>query len=122
MGQLLLQWSRLTLLNKENIEQIEKGTPGIYRLSWLSDDKQIYVFYVGKAEDIQSQLLNHISPHETNVCVKNYIDIRTCYFKYAQIKTEAERSAGQRQLYKFYQPSCNDKVPDGDDTITINVV
>ena len=120
MGQLQLQWSKLTPLVKENIELIPLDTAGIYRLSSLADDKQVYVFYVGKSINIKKSLLQHISS-ETNVCIKNYIDIRSCYFRYAVLNGEEERSAGQRQLYRFYQPSCNDRMPDGDESIVINV-
>jgi excinuclease UvrABC nuclease subunit len=116
-----LKWTGLKRLTEEIIQTLE-SVPGVYRLSYKSPDTNIYVFYVGKCENIKEQLTKHISAEqEKNVCVKNYIQTLECYFRFALISNEEVRSAGQRQLYKHYQPSCNERMPEGDDNITINV-
>ncbi len=121
MANWVLNWTGLRRLNEENIQNLE-SVPGIYRLSYKAQDTNVYVFFVGKCENIKEQLSRHLSSEiEKNVCIKNYIQTCECYFRFAQVSDEDVRSAGQKQLYKHYQPSCNEIAPEGDDNITINV-
>lgn len=121
MAKIDLTWTRLTELNEQNILALPTNLSCVYRLSYLHTDTKAYVFYVGQAQDLKTSLAAHRSTDESNICIKNYIQTTKCFFKYAPLTEAAEKNSAHRQLYKFYQPSCNDQLPDGDDNITINV-
>jgi len=115
-----LTWTRLTSLIEENIEKIPANTQGVYRLSYKSDDGNYYVFYAGKSEDIKNQLLTHLS--ESNIiCVKNYIDTKSCFFRYAIISQDYVRAATEKQVYNYFEPTCNKIEPEGRDDIKVNL-
>jgi excinuclease UvrABC nuclease subunit len=114
-----LKWSTLHILNEENIQQLA-DIPGVYRLSSRGKDSNAYVFFVGKSENIKPTLLEHLK-NEKKICIKNYIESSVCFFRYAQISQEEVRSAAERQVYKYYQPTCNDVIPEGSDIILVNV-
>jgi excinuclease UvrABC nuclease subunit len=120
MAKLEVTWSSLISLKKEQVQNLPDDTAGVYRLSYVHEDKNVYVFYVGKSNNIKTDLLN-ILDGNTADNINFFLKLKTCYFKWVKLDGETERSAAQRQLYKFYQPTCNDKMPDGDDSITINV-
>lgn len=122
MEKIELNWSVLAGLDEQTIQLIDDNLQGIYRLSYRHEDKNIYVFFVGKSTDIKKQLLIHISEKEENVCIKNFKILKTCYFKYAVIEEDNLRDLSYKQICKFYQPSCNtDKIPTGEDIISLNV-
>lgn len=117
----ILTWTKLSLLKKEIINRLPDNLPGVYRLSYKANDGDYIVFYIGKAEDIKKRLLVHLSSSEENVCVKNYLSTKECFFKYAKISNSDIRSAAERQIYKHYEPDCNDREPEGRDDIKINL-
>ena len=110
-----LTWTKLTSI--DNASSIRQDVPGVYRLSYLDEDGSYYVFYVGQTIDIKKRLLEHQEDSETNVCIKNYLGSKKCFFRYAQITQDYVRNAIERQIYKYYQPTCNDKEPEGRDDI-----
>lgn len=117
---LTLDWSRLTELNDTNVKSIPDKLPGIYRLSHKRDDKY-YVFYVGQSDNIRKRLLEHLSSSESNEGIKHYIAEKKCYFRYAKVEKEDVRKAAKRQMYKLYEPSWNEAMPDGRDDIEVNL-
>lgn len=116
-----LTWTKLTELIESSIRGLGDNLPGAYRLSYKADDGNYYVFYVGKSEDIKKRLLEHVSSEEKNVCIKNYLSTKKCFFRYAQITKEHIRDAAERQMYKQYEPSCNEKEPQGRDDVRVNL-
>jgi len=118
----ILTWTKLTSLDEKSVEALPNDLPGVYRLSYKADDANYYVFYVGKAEDIKTRLLQHLSPNENNVCIKNYLSTKGCFFRYAKITKAAYiREAAERQMYKQYEPTCNEKEPEGRDDVKVNL-
>jgi excinuclease UvrABC nuclease subunit len=115
-----LTWTKLTLLDKASLDKIPDELAGIYRLSYKGDDDGIYVFYVGQALDIKTRLLQHLSPAELNEKIKYYLT-KQCYFRYAQINKDYIRDAAEKQMYKQYQPPCNEKEPQGRDDVKVNL-
>ncbi len=115
-----LGWTKLASLDKGSIEKLPDNLPGVYRLSYKADDGNYYVFYVGKAEDLKVRLLQHLSS-EKNVCIKNYLDTKSCFFRYAKITESYIRDAAERQMYKHFEPTCNDKEPEGRDDVKVNL-
>jgi excinuclease UvrABC nuclease subunit len=113
-----LTWSKLIPLTYDEIQRVS-DLGGVYRLSYLSADKSYYVFYVGKAESLKKRILNHIGNLEENTCIRSYIKKYPCYFRFAVIAGEHERSGAERQLFLKFSPKCNLQEPDGP-LITIN--
>ena len=108
-----LTWSKLLPLNKEIISNIPPKA-GVYRLSYKSAEGPIYVFYIGRANaSLKDTILSHLSSSENNICIKTYITNLECYFKYAEVSTEAERLDCEKSLYVHYSPKCNTDVPKG---------
>jgi len=121
-----VKWSNLIPLGEDTIQQMADNIPGIYRLSYLSQNSSgetsYYVFYVGKSENsIKKRLQDHINNINSNGCIKNHISANKCYFRYARIDKGDIRSSAELQAYKHYTPSCNEVVPEGDENITVNM-
>lgn len=115
-----LTWSTLTPISEEAVRALPDNIPGVYRLSYLREDGKYYVFYVGQARDIKKRLLEHLSPEEQNVSIKNYL-AKGSAFRYTQITQEDIRSAIEKQAYRYYQPSCNQVEPAGREDIKGNL-
>lgn len=115
-----LTWTKLTLLEKTGISKMSDGLAGVYRLSYKGEDGSIYVYYVGQAADIKTRLLQHLSDTEPSEKIKYYLT-KECYFRYAQISKDYIRDAAEKQMYKQYQPPCNEKEPQGRDDVKVNL-
>ena len=116
-----LIWTKLTPASDIAVKAIGDNLAGVYRLSYLADDDSYYIFYVGQSEDIKKRLLEHLSSNEKNVCIKNYLTTKKCFFRYAKITKAYIRDAAEKQMYKQYEPSCNEKEPDGRDDVRVNL-
>lgn len=116
-----LIWTKLTAASEITAKTIGDNLAGVYRLSYLADDGSYYIFYVGQSEDIKKRLLEHLSSNEKNVCIKNYLTTKKCFFRYAKITKAYIRDAAERQMYKQYEPSCNEKEPNGRDDVKVNL-
>lgn len=110
---MLLAWSKLMILRNGFGEDIPVK-PGVFRLSYASNDGKFYVFYVGKADDLHTDLepskLSGLSD-----CVKRAIEkYPVIAVKYAVVDDGgASRDDIIRTLYDIYYPSCNTQVPEG---------
>lgn len=116
-----LTWTKLTGLKETFVKALADNLPGVYRLSYEAEDGNYYVFYIGKAEDIKKRLLEHLSSGEKNVCIRNYLSTKNCFFRYAKITKSYIRDAAERQMYKQYEPSCNENEPEGRDDVKVNL-
>lgn len=124
MAEVKLQWAPLTPLKKENVENIGDNKPGVYRLSYAHDNgSNFVVFYVGKSDDIKKELLSFLNNTDSieNSCVSIHIKTFECRFRYTEIDDLAIRDAAERQVCKFYQPSCNAHTQLVDEDIIINI-
>lgn len=117
----ILTWTKLTELSDRNVSALDGNLAGVYRFSYLADDKNYYVFYIGKTEDIKKRLLEHLSSNEKNVCIKTYLTSKSCFFRYAKITNGYIRDAAEKQMYKKYEPSCNGIEPEGRDDVKVNL-
>lgn len=116
-----LTWTKLTPLSETFAKELADNLAGVYRFSYKADDGNYYIFYVGQAEDIKKRLLEHISLTEKNICIKNYLATKGCFFRYAKITQDYIRDVTEKQLYKQYQPTCNEKEPEGRDDVKVNL-
>lgn len=117
----ILTWTKLKELSNSNVNAITNNIAGVYRFSYLSDEGSYYIFYVGKTEDIKNRLLNHLLSSEENFCIKNYLASKRCFFRYAMITKAYIRDAAEKQMYKQYEPSCNEKEPEGREDVKVNL-
>ena len=113
MTRLRLVWSGIYLYTISNVNVHTPSSPGVYRLSYRSDDKRP-VFYVGQAENLENRLRAHLSDEEPSVCIKRYFQDHTCYFRFAELAKQAERDCAERALYDNYKPECNLAAPLGE--------
>jgi len=116
-----LTWTKLTAINETAVKAIGDNLAGVYRLSYLAEDGSYYIFYVGQSEDIKKRLFEHLSTNEKNVCIKNYFATKKCFFRYAKVTKDYIRNAAERQMYKQYEPSCNELEPEGRDDVRVNL-
>ena len=114
-----LTWIKLTSV--EEVSQLQDGIPGVYRFSYLHENGNYYVCYVGQSKDIKKRLLEHLSDAEPNTRLKTYLKSERCFFRYAQITKQYVCDAVERQAYKYYQPSCNQAEPSGRDDVKGNL-
>ena len=114
-----LEWTKLTSVDE--VSGLKDSISGVYRLSYLHDNGNYYVFYVGQSEDIKSRLLKHMGNDELNARLKVFLKSQKCFFRYAKITQEYVRSAVERQAYKYYQPECNQVEPSGKDDVKGNL-
>jgi len=92
----------------------------VYRLSYQHNDGSIYVFYVGESENIKA-VLQLLKSHPNNQCVKSHIKTLKCYFRFAPVEQAELSKKVLEQLYKFYQPNCNEPITIINNDIEINV-
>lgn len=116
-----LIWTKLVELTDAEVRSLSDSLPGVYRLSYMHDNGNYYVFYVGQSEDVKKRLLEHRSSNEQNVCIKNFLSTKKCFFRYAKVSTKDIRDAAEKLMYKQYEPSCNEKEPAGRDDIKVNL-
>lgn len=122
-----IKWSKLYRLEKESVEAtVSNNLPGVYRFSYEESDGNRYIFYVGQSEDVKNRILQHILPtndpvDKENECIEYFLNTKNCFFKYAKIIRKNVRDATERQAYKYYQPACNKREPEGGEDIKVNL-
>ncbi len=90
----------------DNVKTYAPNSGGVYILTYREQDKHI-AFYVGKATDLEKQLLGHLSPTESDPCVKAYLNKHGGYFSFIEIDSEEERNKiEQEQIFRL-DPRCN---------------
>lgn len=103
----LAEWSNRYLYNEDNIERFAPLSGGVYRLIFKKDEKYI-VFYVGKSENLDRRLREHLSPSEPDPCIERHLRNYTCYFRFIRIDSETERDREEQSQIQEYAPNCND--------------
>lgn len=68
--------------------------------------------YVGRADNLESRLLDHLKPEEPNTCIRENIKYRRG-FMWIDMTTEPERCGAEKYLYDALRPECNQKDPGG---------
>ena len=81
---------------------------GVY-LILRNDGKVGYLtnVYVGKAENLNSRYLDHLSANEGNSCIKNNLDNYECYFRYTILTREEDRQNLENRLLSVGKYQCN---------------
>lgn len=86
---------------------------GLYAL-WVNYDGEKWdCFYVGKANNIEKCLLDHLFDDEPNECIKKNVKYGKCAFSWIEITTEHEFSEAEKYLYDKMKPVCIQRDPGG---------
>jgi hypothetical protein len=93
---------------------VPAGRAGVYCLYQPDEQSTWKVFYVGKTEDLQGRLLEHIGGKERNPCIKETLEKQRCGFAWLEVTTITERAGAEKFLYDKLKPRCNDKDPGGE--------
>lgn len=114
---LRLQWSGRLTLNEATIERDISDTSGVYRLVTRTKASSKYkVRYVGKAEKLKERLLQHLSPNEENLCIREKVSggIKL-WFRFAYCESKEDRENAEHTMYHhFGKPQCNQIEPSGE--------
>jgi len=86
--------------------------PGVYVLWVQREDGGWKQFYVGRADNLETWLLGHLSEDEPNACIKRTVK-HPCGFCWIDITMEYERAGVEKYLYDVWKPECNLADPGG---------
>lgn len=81
---------------------------GIYKV--LRNDgkeRSLTRVYVGKTDNLSARYLEHLSPSESNSCLRENIRGKECYFKFALLSGEENRDNTEDHLLKTGKYQCN---------------
>jgi len=106
---LKLDWSPMMNYTAEEIEKQVPAEPGVYRIF-----HQMYVDYVGQAENLKDKLKQHLLPSEPNIRLREHLQYYECTVRYAIVPDQADRNGAERYLYdRWKRYVVNDTVPPG---------
>jgi len=116
-----LNWSSYEPLTKSKVDKVTESG-GVYRLA--RGGETYGVFYVGKTENLKSRLNDHLDDKDDD-CIKTRVAKGNCYFKYAELTGDKNRSGAERTLYDHFSdknsgPPCNKQKPN-EDPLDINI-
>ena len=101
------EWSFFcTPYNREHVELFTPKGPGVYLIWILTGMGRWECFYIGKADNLNSKLLSHLSSSEPNACLqelRKYI----CGFQWMKIFSGTYRDGAENYLYDALNPICN---------------
>lgn len=100
------EWSGRFQYTDKNVNSYAPSKAGIYRIIYHSGDKY-YVFYIGQSDNLKERLISHLNTSETNSCIKKHLKDYTCYFRYIEVTSQAERDKIEAEQIDEYSPSCN---------------
>lgn len=113
LNSLQLVWHGLYDYNSNNVENIVSNSSGNYMISVGLKEGGYRPIYVGKARELQTRLLDHLSSDETNKCLKERVGNKALYFRFCHASLEDDRQNIEHTLYKRYTPTCNQYIPEG---------
>lgn len=109
-------WHFHTPYDEATVNRFAPTTGGVYLLWVQLQSEKWRCFYVGKAENLEERLLDHLSENEPNKCISDMVENYSCGFEYAQITSASDRSGVEKFLYNHYSPKCNKNDPGGTPT------
>ena len=107
------EWSTFhTPYNEAEVTKYVPTSAGVYTL-WVNYKTGRWgCYYVGKRDNLQDRLLDHLKATESNKCIKENVKYK-CGFSWIKITTEEERSGAEKFLYDALKPECNQIDPGG---------
>lgn len=108
-----IQWSTFHTPYTENaVRRVVPTRSGVYLLWVKYKNGNWKCFYVGKSENLEERLLQHLSTSEDNDCVKENVRY-TSGFYWAEVPRGSDRSGIEKALYDYYKTECNKNDPGG---------
>jgi hypothetical protein len=125
---LRLQWfpSAREVFARYNNQTVNFHVPesaGVYILHrYRREDSLYYSFYVGQANNLRRRLLEHLSPNECNISIRNTVDMYPCGFQYALISHPVHRDSAEAAIYHNHPDwyTCNN--PTGLPSLNLNYI
>lgn len=108
-----VEWSTFHNLNEENVKRYVTVDSGVYLLWVKLKNNKWQCYYVGKAENLERRLLEHLSYNENNKCIKINVQNHISGYEYAKISKQSDRDGIEKFLYDYYKPECNEIDPGG---------
>lgn len=108
-------WSAFhTPYSEAEVEKYSPTSAGVYALWVCYAGGRWGCYYVGKAENLKSRLLDHLNDNEKNTCIKDNNKYKRG-FMWIEITTADERSGAEKFLYDTIKPrpECNQQDPGG---------
>jgi len=102
----MAEWSSRHPYNEENVRKYAPTGGGVYRLIYKKGE-EFFVFYVGQSENLERRLLEHLDPNEPDACIRRHVREHSCYFRWLEVSSAAERDRIEREQIKKYTPTCN---------------
>ena len=100
------QWSSRYPYDESNVRKHAPTSGGVYRLIYKKGDKFL-VFYVGQSKNLESRLLDHLAPDEPDACIRRHVRDYSCYFRWLEVSSAADRDRIEEEQIEEYNPSCN---------------
>lgn len=108
-----LEWHGRFPFNKEEVTSQVTTKGGNYMISVKLKDGKFRSIYVGKTEDLQGRLLEHLSDSEKNPCLSKHVKEFVLQFRFCYVSSGEDRSNVEHTLYQNYPHECNEKEPEG---------
>jgi excinuclease UvrABC nuclease subunit len=108
-----LEWHGKFTFIEEKASSLVDTTGGNYMISVKLKNGNYRSIYVGKAENLQKRLLEHLSDKEKNKCLRDHVKDHTVVFRFCYVNSEENRSNVEHTLYHKYPHECNEKEPEG---------
>lgn len=102
----MAEWSNRYSYTDSNVDVHAPTSGGVYRLIYERDE-EYYVFYVGQSDNLERRLHEHLSPSEPDECIKRYLGNYSCYFRFIEIASQAERDNIEKREIEEYSPPCS---------------
>src|SRR2546427_8009320 len=100
-------WTDYAEYAESNVRSSVEQKSGVYRMAVIGTDGNHHPFYVGQSQDLRGRLLQHLSPAETNSCLKTKLARAKCYFRFAYVPLQVERDSEEKSLIQQFEPECN---------------
>lgn len=107
------RWSNFYISYIEvNIIRYVPRSAGVYSLWVHYTNGKWRCFYVGKADNLKSCLLDHLKSEEPNMCIEKKVKHK-CGFMWIEVTTGEERSGAEKYLYESLKLECKQNDPGG---------
>lgn len=108
-----LEWHGRFPFTKEKVNSLVATTGGNYMISVKLKDGKYRSIYVGKTEDLQSRLMEHLSDDEKNPCICKHVKDFVLEFRFCYVSSKDDRSNVEHTPYHQYPHECNQVEPEG---------
>ena len=96
------------IYNRSKVNALQQDGWGLYAI-WGGPYECLYVGKSAKGESVKTRLLDHLSRHEPNVCLRRTLYMLRSQTEFAICLTDSSSWAShlERQLIRHFQPECN---------------